>query len=123
MADDELDFRLETFGAVQIEGPKWCGKTTTAEMKAKSVLKLQEQIDDDPGFLDMAKARPAALLPGDNPRLCYSDRNLGSLREIAIARKLFMKMILSVKTWSICCIIEAWNRFSPKVKLQFSTGT
>ena len=69
VADDELDFRLETFGAVQIEGPKWCGKTTTAEMKARSVLKLQERIDDDPGFLEMANSHPAALLAGDNPRL------------------------------------------------------
>ena len=69
VADDELDFLLETFSAVQIEGPKWCGKTTTAEMKAKSVLKLQEEINDDPGFLEMAEARPSSLLPGENPRL------------------------------------------------------
>ena len=39
--DEELSFRLETFGAVQIVGPKWCGKTTTAEQFAKSGLYLQ----------------------------------------------------------------------------------
>ena len=37
-----LQERLETFGAVLIEGPKWTGKTTTAEQQAKSVIKLQD---------------------------------------------------------------------------------
>ena len=32
IADKTLDLRLEAFGAVQIAGPKWCGKTTTAEL-------------------------------------------------------------------------------------------
>lgn len=69
VADDDLDFRLETFGAVQIDGPKWVGKTTSAEMKAASVLKLQEEIDQSPGFLEFAKARPSSLLQGARPRL------------------------------------------------------
>lgn len=38
IADKLLEYRLEEVGAVLIEGPKWCGKTTTAEQKAKSVL-------------------------------------------------------------------------------------
>ena len=38
-ADAVLDDLLEAFGAVMIEGPKWCGKTTTAEQVAKSVIK------------------------------------------------------------------------------------
>ena len=42
IADDLLKLRLEAFGAVQIKGPKWCGKTTTAEMQAKSVIKMQK---------------------------------------------------------------------------------
>ena len=41
-ADIVLDNLLEAFGAVLIEGPKWCGKTTTAEQMAKSVIKLQD---------------------------------------------------------------------------------
>ena len=40
IADAELSFKLDTFGAVQIVGPKWCGKTTTAEQHAKSALYL-----------------------------------------------------------------------------------
>ena len=37
--DNEIDFRLKTFGAVLITGPKWSGKTTTAEQKAKSIIR------------------------------------------------------------------------------------
>lgn len=42
VADNVLKERLEAFGAVLIEGPKWCGKTTTSEQIAKSVIKLQD---------------------------------------------------------------------------------
>ena len=45
IADKTLELRLEAFGAVQIAGPKWCGKTTTAEQHAASVIKMQ---DPDP---------------------------------------------------------------------------
>ena len=50
IADDELSLRLEAFGAVQIKGPKWCGKTTTAEQQAMSVVKLQDP-DKRDGYL------------------------------------------------------------------------
>ena len=46
VADEELKFRLETFGAVQIVGPKWCGKTTTAEIQSNSVIKLHEKLEE-----------------------------------------------------------------------------
>ena len=42
IADKLLEHRLEEVGAVLIEGPKWCGKTTTAEQKSKSVLYMAE---------------------------------------------------------------------------------
>ena len=38
IADQELDFLLQAKGAVQILGPKYCGKTTTAEKFAKTVI-------------------------------------------------------------------------------------
>ena len=41
--DGILEFALKSKGAVVIVGPKWCGKTTTAEQHAKSVLKLQDK--------------------------------------------------------------------------------
>ena len=42
IVDDELTLRLEAFGATLIVGPKWCGKTTTGEQKAKSILRMQD---------------------------------------------------------------------------------
>lgn len=42
IADKTLDLRLEAFDAVQISGPKWCGKTTTAERRAESALYLYQ---------------------------------------------------------------------------------
>lgn len=68
IVDRELDLRLEAFGATLIVGPKWCGKTTTAEEKAKSVLKMQDP-DMRDGYLATAKAKPSLLLKGETPRL------------------------------------------------------
>lgn len=68
IADGELKLRLEAFGAVQIRGPKWCGKTTTAEMQAKSVLKMQDP-DRREGYLATARTKPSLLLKGETPRL------------------------------------------------------
>jgi len=42
IADKVLNTALKSSGAVLIEGPKWCGKTRTAEEKAKSVLYMQD---------------------------------------------------------------------------------
>lgn len=68
IADGELKLRLEAFGAVQIKGPKWCGKTTTAEMQAKSVIKMQNP-DTREGYMTTARTKPSLLLKGDTPRL------------------------------------------------------
>lgn len=68
IADETLDLRLEAFGAVQITGPKWCGKTTTAERKAASVIKMQDP-DRREGYLATARTKPSLLLKGDTPRL------------------------------------------------------
>ena len=68
MADSLLEEKLEAFGAVLIEGPKWCGKTTTAMRKAKSVLHLLDPVTRV-GFLGTAAIRPSLLLAGDTPRL------------------------------------------------------
>lgn len=68
IADEELKLRLEAFGAVQIKGPKWCGKTTTAGMQAKSVLKMQDP-DSREGYLATARTKPSLLLKGETPRL------------------------------------------------------
>lgn len=68
IADKTLELRLEAFGAVQITGPKWCGKTTTAERRAASVIKMQDP-DRRGGYLATARTKPSLLLKGDTPRL------------------------------------------------------
>jgi uncharacterized protein len=68
IADKELALRLESFGATLIVGPKWCGKTTTAEQQAKSILRMQDP-DMKSAYIASAKVKPSLLLNGDKPRL------------------------------------------------------
>ena len=68
ISDKELRTRLEAIGAVLIEGPKWCGKTTTAKQQAGSMLQLQNP-DMREAYLTTAAARPSNLLLGATPRL------------------------------------------------------
>lgn len=56
----------EAFGAVQIVGPKWCGKTTTAMQQSKSVIKMQDP-DKREGYLATARTKPSLLLRGETP--------------------------------------------------------
>ena len=56
-ADRMLMDRLDGFGAVLIEGPKWCGKTTTASQHAKSIIKMQ-----DPDNASEYLSSPSTLL-------------------------------------------------------------
>ena len=68
IADAKLALALEAMGAVLIEGPKWCGKTSTAENVAKSVLYMQDPDTFDENMLK-AKTKPSLLLEGKTPRL------------------------------------------------------
>lgn len=43
IVDNQLELKLRAFGAVNIVGSGWCGKTTTAEQFSKSVLRLQKE--------------------------------------------------------------------------------
>lgn len=67
-ADSHLTDLLDAFGAVLIEGPKWCGKTSTAEQQAKSVIKLQDPDMQEEYFIT-ANSKPSLLLQGKTPRL------------------------------------------------------
>ena len=68
IVDDMLKDKLESNGAVVIEGPKWCGKTTTAIQVAGSILRM-----DEPGKretnIQMSEIDPGRLLKGKAPRL------------------------------------------------------
>ena len=68
IADKSLLRKLEGKGAVLIEGPKWCGKTTTAEQVAASVLYMDDPQKKDQN-ITMASLNPKRLLTGDTPRL------------------------------------------------------
>ncbi|MGI6223713.1 MAG: ATP-binding protein [Prevotella sp.] len=68
VADHMLEERLEAFGAVLIEGPKWTGKTTTAEQHAKSIIKMHDP-DMAAEYMTTAETKPSLLLKGEQPRL------------------------------------------------------
>ena len=68
IADDNLKRKLEGKGAVLIEGPKWCGKTTTAEQLAASVLYMDEP-ERKQQNITMSEINPKRLLQGETPRL------------------------------------------------------
>ena len=64
VADKMLRDRLKAFGSVLIEGPKWTGKTTTAEQQARSVVKMQDP-DKANEYLAAASIKPSLLLQGE----------------------------------------------------------
>ena len=68
IADKLLEERLDAKGAVLIEGPKWCGKTTTAKQKAKSFISM-DLPDMTKQYQQMAELSPSTLLEGEAPRL------------------------------------------------------
>lgn len=68
IADNILKRKLEGKGAVLIEGPKWCGKTTTAEQIAASILYMDDPEKKDQN-ITMSDLNPKRLLKGDTPRL------------------------------------------------------
>ena len=68
IADILLDRKLEGIGAVLIEGPKWCGKTTCAEQKAKSVIYMNDP-KKSTMYMQLGKMSPQTLLEGETPKL------------------------------------------------------
>ena len=68
IADQILKDKLDSKGAVLIEGAKWCGKTTSASQIAKSILYMQdpEKVRQN---IELAEIKPSKLLEGKNPRL------------------------------------------------------
>lgn len=68
IADAILKRKLEGKGAVLIEGPKWCGKTTTAEQIASSVLYMDDPERKEQNMA-MSEMNPKRLLQGKAPRL------------------------------------------------------
>lgn len=68
IADEILKRKLEGKGVVLIEGPKWCGKTTTAEQVASSILYMDNPENKEQN-INMSEVNPKRLLKGETPRL------------------------------------------------------
>ncbi len=66
--DAVLEFSLRSSGAVLIRGPKWCGKSTTAEQQARSAVFMQDR-QTSAQNIELAKNAPSLLLAGATPRL------------------------------------------------------
>lgn len=62
--EDSLKLHLEAFGAVEVRGPKWCGKTWMSLSQANSVIAL-----DNPGARSMVQLDASLALKGDTPHL------------------------------------------------------
>lgn len=68
IVDGILTEKLEGCGAVLIEGPKWCGKTTTAEQQAKSILYMDDPLEMEQN-IQLVSFNVKRLLQGETPRL------------------------------------------------------
>lgn len=68
IADKVLKKRLDSKGAVLIEGPKWCGKTETAKQAANSMLNLADYatLSEARGLVEL---NPSILIRGETPKL------------------------------------------------------
>jgi predicted AAA+ superfamily ATPase len=114
IADSLLQDKLTLKGAVLIEGPKWCGKTTTAGQAANSVLALDDP-DRLPQNLALAQIRPSALLEGPKPRL---------LDEWQVAPVLWDAVRHAVdRTQTQGLFILTGSSVPPKADATFHTGT
>lgn len=66
--DLKIKQRLASKGAILVEGPKWCGKTTTCRELSASVLYLSDPATKDQN-LSLSQLNPKVLLSGETPRL------------------------------------------------------
>ena len=66
--DDTVEKYLASFGAVCIEGPKWCGKTWTSSQHSKSELSMGDPANNFQNR-QMAMMSPDLVLDGETPRL------------------------------------------------------
>ena len=65
LIDKKISRYLKIFGALSIEGPKWCGKTWTSLNHANSV----KYINDDANDKLLAELDVSEVLKGENPHL------------------------------------------------------
>ncbi|MCI1734123.1 MAG: DUF4143 domain-containing protein [Bacilli bacterium] len=66
--DQDLDLRTQAFGAIQLVGPKGCGKTRTAKERCRSVIAFQDE-DRRDSYLKLASSEPSAFFAFPKPIL------------------------------------------------------
>lgn len=67
--DSQVNLYLRLFGAICIEGPKYCGKTWVGRHHAKSEVLLRTKTGESSNDVELAKIKPSLVLAGDKPRL------------------------------------------------------
>lgn len=78
VVDNQIEELLDSFGAILIVGPKWCGKTSTAEYHAKSIFYVGNP-EGNFSNRELAKMNPSLVLEGDKPRLIDEWQDVPSL--------------------------------------------
>lgn len=68
VTDSIINNKLQGLGGLMIVGPKWCGKTSTAQQFAKSSIYMDNP-DGDYNNVQVASLNPSVLLEGETPRL------------------------------------------------------
>lgn len=66
--DQEIDRKIEAFNAINIIGPKGCGKTRTAQERCRTIIEFQDEERRD-GYLSVANASPRLFLKNEKPIL------------------------------------------------------
>ncbi len=69
IVDNQIEEFLRLFGAVVIEGPKYCGKTWAGRYHAKSEAMLFSETGKESNQLSIAKISPEIIMDGEKPRL------------------------------------------------------
>ena len=69
IADDKIEHYLKLFGAICIEGPKYCGKTWAGRYHSNSEVLLHNKTGESSNNVELAKISPSIILEGAKPRL------------------------------------------------------
>lgn len=69
IADDKIERYLKLFGAISIEGPKYCGKTWAGRFHSNSEVLLQNTTGENSNNVELAKISPSIILEGEKPKL------------------------------------------------------
>ena len=69
IVDDKIEHYLKLFGAICIEGPKYCGKTWAGRYHSNSEVLLHKSTGETSNNVELAKISPSIILEGEKPKL------------------------------------------------------